>query len=143
MSAASRDLDVVEFFSWQGNLRRACCKAGLAAVGYDYQRDPEQNIFLCMAGLARAISLLLPLTPNGLARFAPQCSSWVFLASSGHCHASTDNYKGRAPAAEVTAGLFASRALCCGWLRPEVQLRLWNSQLTAACSNLQTSKQLC
>ena len=97
MSAASRDLDVVEFFSWQGNLRRACCKAGLAAVGYDYQRDPEQNIFLCMAGLARAISLLLPLTPNGLARFAPQRSSWVFLAHSGHGRTSANNYEGRAP----------------------------------------------
>ena len=57
-----------------------------------------------MAGLAQAISLLLPLKPNGLARFAPQCSSWVFLASSGHGHASTDNYEGLAPAAEVAAG---------------------------------------
>ena len=101
---APRDLDVVEFFSGQGNLHRACCEAGLAAVGYDYQRNPEQNI-LCMAGLVQAISLLLRLKPRGLAWFAPQCSSWVFLAHSGHGRTSANNYEGRAPpSAEVTAG---------------------------------------
>lgn len=98
-----RDLDVVEFFSGQGNLHRACSKAGLAAVGFDHLLDPEQDI-LRMAGLAQAISLLLRLKPNGLAWFAPQCSSWVFLASSCHGRSGANNYEGRAPTAEVTAG---------------------------------------
>lgn len=101
----NRSLDVVEFFSGQGALHRACQEAGLQAVGFDVRHGPEQDI-LRETGLLHAVSLVLQIKANGLAWFAPQCSGWVFLSSSGHGRALGNNFEGRETerSSEVEAG---------------------------------------
>ena len=116
--SSHRDLDTVEFFSGVGSIVEAARLKGLAAQGYDKQREPgvtdkpgpRCEDITTEAGFLNAVRLLQRIRPGGLAWFAPMCNSFNWLCRHQSARQQHNQWVGDETRAFVATGNQAAAA---------------------------------
>ena len=86
----SQSLIMLEMFCGVAAISRAFDAAGLAAMGYDYLKDPLMNDILLPTGFLHAIAMVMSLDQTyGFLWLATVCSSWIWMSqgSTGRSNA--------------------------------------------------------
>ena len=107
MGPCARGTYFGEVFFWN---RKSFAHKGWKSFGFDKACDEKQNI-LDDVGFEMLLGWLLAIAPFGPPRFAPECSSWIFIARNGSDRSAWNPFGNQSVKRVRHANIMAKRVL--------------------------------